>query len=68
MSGAFIHSLVAADINSGWTEAVPLLAPEQSMDVKGLEAISGAFPVPVRSMDSDNDGVFINARRRSRVL
>ena len=60
VSGAYIHSLVATDISSGWTEAVPLLAREQSLVVEGLEAISGVFPVPVRGIDSDNDSVFIN--------
>ena len=60
VSGAFIHSLVATDISSGWTEAVPTLAREQSLVVEGLEAISGVFPVPVRGIDSDNDSVFIN--------
>ena len=32
LSGSFIHSLVATDICTGWTEAVPLLAREQSLD------------------------------------
>ena len=60
VSGAYIHSLVVTDISSGWTEAVPLLAREQSLVVEGLEAISRVFPVPVRGIDSDNDSVFIN--------
>ena len=60
VSGAFIHSLVVTDISSGWTEAVPLLAREQSLVVEGLEAISGVFPVQVRGIDSDNDSVLIN--------
>ena len=42
VSGSFIHSLVATDICTGWTEAVPLLAREQSLVVEGLEAISSA--------------------------
>ena len=33
LSGSFIHSLVATDICTGWTEAVPLLAKEQSLIV-----------------------------------
>ena len=49
-----------AGVCSGWTEAVPLLAREQSLVVEGLEAISNVFPVPVRGIDSDNDSVFIN--------
>ena len=60
VSGAFIHSLVVTDVSSGWTEAVPLLAREQSLVVEGLEAISRVFPVPIRGIDSDNDSVFIN--------
>ena len=60
MSGAFIHSLVATDVASGWTEAVALLAREQSLVVAGLEGIDCQLPVPMRGIDSDNDGAFIN--------
>ena len=59
--GSMIHSLVATDICTGWTEAVPLLAREQSLVVAGLEAIGRQLPFPVKGIDSDNDGVFINA-------
>ena len=63
MSGSFIHSLVATDICTGWTEAVPLLAREQSLVVEGLEAICGRLPFAMPGIDlgpSDNDSVFIN--------
>ena len=60
LSGPFIHSLVATDICTGWTEAVPLLAREQSLVVSGLEAIGQPLPFPVLGIDSDNDSVFIN--------
>ena len=60
VSGSFIHSLVATDICTGWTEAVPLLAREQSLVVAGLEAIATQLPFPIRGIDSDNDGAFIN--------
>ena len=60
VSGSFIHSLVATDICTGWTEAVPLLAREQSLVVEGLEAISQQLPFPVLGIDSDNGGEFIN--------
>lgn len=52
LSGSFIHSLVVTDVCTGWTEAVPLLAGEQSLVVAELEAIIGshrwtvAFPHP----------------------
>ena len=57
--GSMIHSLVATDICTGWTEAVPLLAREQSLVVAGLEAIARQLPFPVKGIDSDNDSVFI---------
>ncbi|HKA53663.1 MAG TPA: transposase family protein [Candidatus Binatia bacterium] len=60
MHGAFLWSLVATDVSSGWTEAVPLLAREQSLVVEGLEVIRRQFPIPVLGIDSDNDSAFIN--------
>ena len=60
MSGEFLHSLVVTDVYSGWTEAVSLLAREQSLVVEGLKRIQRQLPVPVRGIDSDNDGAFIN--------
>lgn len=60
MSGVYIHSLVATDVSSGWTEAVPLLAREQSLVVEGLKRIRNQMPVPLLGIDSDNDGAFIN--------
>ena len=60
LTGAFIHSLVATDVCSGWTEAVPLLVREQSVVVQGVEAMARQFPVPMRGIDSDNDSAFLN--------
>ena len=59
-SGSFIHSLVATDICTGWTEAVPLLAREQSLVVAGLEAVGKQLPFPLLGIDSDIDSVFVN--------
>ena len=60
LSGSFFHGLVATDVCTGWTEAVPLLAREQSSIVEGLEAIGQRMPFPIRGIDTDNDGAFIN--------
>jgi hypothetical protein len=60
MHGTFLWSLVATDVCSGWTEAVPLLAREQSLVTEGLAVIRRQFPVPVLGIDSDNDSAFIN--------
>ena len=60
LSGSFVHSLVATDICTGWTEAVPLLAREQSLVVEGLKAIARQLSFPVLGINSDNDSAFIN--------
>ncbi len=60
MQGTFLWSLVVTDVCSGWTEVVPLLAREQSLVTEGLGVMRRQFPVPVKGIDSDNDGVFIN--------
>ena len=60
MSGSYIHSLLTTDVCSGWTEAVPLLAREQSLVVQGFEAIARQLPVPMRGIDTDNDSAFLN--------
>ena len=49
--GSMIHSLVATDICTGRTKAVPLLAREQTLVVAGLEAI-GRQPCPALSKAS----------------
>jgi hypothetical protein len=60
MGGIFIHTLVATDVCSGWTECIPLVSREQSLVVEGLEALSQQFPFPFLGLDFDNDSAFIN--------
>ena len=59
MNGSFIHTLVTTDVNSGWTEFIPLLAREQALVVEGLDVIFQRIPFPVLGIDSDNDSAFI---------
>jgi hypothetical protein len=59
-AGSLIHTLVATDVCSGWTECVPLLAREQSLVVEGLEVLIRQIPFPVLGIDSDNDTAFVN--------
>jgi hypothetical protein len=47
MAGAFIHSFVATDVCSGWTESVPLLVREQSLFTQGLEVLAPQFPMAI---------------------
>jgi hypothetical protein len=60
VQGTFLWSLVATDVCSGWTEAVPLVAREQTLVTEGLEVMRRQFPVPILGIDSDNDSAFIN--------
>ena len=60
MHGNYLHSLVATDVCTGWTEAACLLAREQSLVVEALRVIRAQFPVPILGIDSDNDSTFIN--------
>jgi hypothetical protein len=60
MHGTFLWSLVATDVWSGWTEAIPLLAREQSLVTEGLAVLGRQFPIPILGIDSDNDSAFIN--------
>jgi hypothetical protein len=60
MSGEYLNSLVATDACSGWTEAVPLLAREQSLAVEGLRRIQSQMPAIILGINSDNDTAFIN--------
>lgn len=60
MAGEYRHSLLATDVRSGWVEAVPWLAREQTLAVAGLMRIRGQMPMIILGIDSDNDGAFIN--------
>lgn len=60
MSGEYLHSLVVTDVCSGWTEAIPLLAREQSLVIEALKRIQIQMPVIILGINSDNDSAFIN--------
>jgi hypothetical protein len=60
MADSYIHTLVATDVCSGWTECVPLLAREQSLVVEALDVLFRQIPFAVRGVDSDNDSAFMN--------
>ncbi len=60
MAGSYIHTLVATDVCSGWTECVPLIVREQSLVVEALEVLFAQIPFPAVGIDSDNDSAFIN--------
>jgi len=60
MQGNYIHTLVATDICSGWTDFMPLLAREQSLVVEAITILQKQLPFDLLGIDSDNDSAFIN--------
>lgn len=58
--GAYLHTLTATDVATGWTEC--LLLPERGREavVIALEALSQRLPFPLLGIDCDNDSAFIN--------
>ena len=60
LSGSFIHSLVATDVSSGWTECIPILIREQSLVFETMELLRNRFPFPIVGINTDNDSSFIN--------
>jgi hypothetical protein len=59
-AGSYLHSLVLTDIASGWTEAMAMVAREQTLVIESVSAIRMKLPFTVCGLDVDNDGAFIN--------
>jgi hypothetical protein len=58
--GSYVHSLVLTDIASGWTEAIAMVAREQTLVTESVSDIRTKLLFPVRGLDVDNDSAFIN--------
>jgi hypothetical protein len=59
--GNYVHSLVLTDIASGWTEAIAMVAREQTLVTESVSEIRTELPFTVLGLDVDNDSAFINA-------
>ena len=59
-AGAFVQTLVLTDIATGWTECVPVLMRVGALALEALQAARRLFPFPLRGVDFDNDGAFMN--------
>ena len=60
MAGSVAHTLVLTDIASGWTECVALAVKEGGLVVEALRNLQTSMPFPLRGVDTDNGGEFIN--------
>ena len=59
-TGAFVQTLVLTDIATGWTECVPVVMRAGALVLEALQAAQTLFPFPLKGVDFDNDGAFMN--------
>lgn len=55
-----MRTLALTDIATGWTERVPVVVRAGALVLEALQAAQGLFPFPLRGVDFDNDGGFMN--------
>ena len=60
VSGAYVPTMVLTDVATGWTECIPLVVREAELVVLALARARSLFPFPLRGLDFDNDGLFMN--------
>jgi len=61
-TGSCVHSLVATDVSTGWTECLPLVVRQDGLVVEALEVLETQLPFPLLGLDFDNDGTLMNER------
>jgi hypothetical protein len=59
-AGSFIQTMVLTDIATGWTECLPVVVRAGGLVIEALSAALALFPFPLRGVDFDNDGAFMN--------
>ena len=59
-AGSFVQTMVLTDIATGWTECLPLVARSGALVIEALAGAMTLFPFPLRGVDFDNDGLFMN--------
>jgi len=59
-NGQFAFTLTAVELYSGWVEPRSLLNKAQRWTKNAVESLKMSSPVPLRSLHSDNDSVFLN--------
>ena len=59
-AGSFVQTMVLTDVATGWTECLPLVARNGALVIEALAAAMRLFPFPLRGVDFDNDGLFMN--------
>lgn len=59
--GEYVHTLSVTDVLLGWTEMQALRNRSERLVATGVDSIRTRMPYPVKGLDSDGGGEFINA-------
>jgi hypothetical protein len=59
-AGFFLCTLTAVDIASAWVELEAIWGKGQNRVMSGIHLVRQRLPVPLKGLDSDNGGEFIN--------
>lgn len=59
-AGFFLCTLTAVDIESAWVELEAVWGKGQNRVMSGIHLVRQRLPVPLKGLDSDNGGEFIN--------
>ncbi len=59
-SGEFLNTLTMTDIASGWTELTSVVGKSESQVLSAIRRTATVLPFPVKGLDTDNGGEFIN--------
>ncbi|MFA5448177.1 MAG: transposase [Sphaerochaeta sp.] len=59
-AGQYCLTLTLVDVGSGWVHLHALLNKARSWMLKGLQGVHETLPFPLRGIDSDSGGEFIN--------
>jgi hypothetical protein len=60
-AGDWIYTLSGIDLETGWSELVPVLTKAQREVLAGLDRLRGQLPFPLLGMHIDNGHEFLNA-------
>lgn len=59
--GRYVHTLNVTDVLLGWTEFQALKNRSETVVSCGVDSIASRMPYPIKGLDSDSGGEFINA-------
>jgi IS30 family transposase len=59
-SGDFCHTLDLTDVHTGWTVQRAVLNKAEKWTFEALQQLRAELPFPLKGLDSDNGGEFIN--------